>query len=361
MRTRWNYCLCLLCLSVPSTGQVVRIPVTAHSDYTVIVSGSANVNSETGFGQDPMGGLLLYATDDTEDGSGYLAQILKGTTYYDSSPDTVQFRNIGDTIYLCAIEDLRDSDMPYAGGTYFVSVNGTQYNITKENAIHLQDISSVVRIPVTTNTRYTVTVSGSVNVNSETGSVQDPMGGLLLYATDTTEDGSGYLARILKGTTHYRSTPDTVRFRNIGDSLYLCAIVDLSAAEMPYAGGTYYVSVGGTQYTITKENTIHLKDIVTGLGGGQGQSEYKDYSLVQNYPNPFNPTTTIRYGLPSRSAVSLAVFNLLGEQVTLLVDGETDAGYHEVKFDGSGLASGVYFYRLQAGSFVETKKLLLVR
>ena len=85
------------------------------------------------------------------------------------------------------------------------------------------------------------------------------------------------------------------------------------------------------------------------------------YQVLQNYPNPFNPTTTIRYGLPQRSSVTLTVYNTLGELVATLVNGSQDAGYHEAKFDGSNLASGVYFYRIQAGSFIQSKKLLLVR
>ncbi len=83
--------------------------------------------------------------------------------------------------------------------------------------------------------------------------------------------------------------------------------------------------------------------------------------LEQNYPNPFNPTTTIRYALPVRSRVRLAVFNPLAQQVAILIDGEVDAGYHEVTFDASSLASGVYFYRLQTGDFVQTLKLCLIR
>lgn len=84
-------------------------------------------------------------------------------------------------------------------------------------------------------------------------------------------------------------------------------------------------------------------------------------ALEQNYPNPFNPSTSIRYGLPNRSHVTVNVFNILGKQVAILQNGEQDAGYHEVRFDGSNLPSGVYFYRLHAGSYRETKKLLLVR
>ena len=85
------------------------------------------------------------------------------------------------------------------------------------------------------------------------------------------------------------------------------------------------------------------------------------FLLAQNYPNPFNPTTTIRYGLPSRAKVTLTVFNTLGQQVSVLQNGEQNAGYHELRFDGVNLPSGVYFYRLQAGTFVETKRLLLLR
>jgi hypothetical protein len=83
--------------------------------------------------------------------------------------------------------------------------------------------------------------------------------------------------------------------------------------------------------------------------------------LKQNYPNPFNPSTTIRYGLPHKSQVSLIVYNTLGQLVSQLVSGEQEAGYHEVRFDASYLSSGMYFYRLQAGDFVQARKLLLLR
>jgi hypothetical protein len=81
----------------------------------------------------------------------------------------------------------------------------------------------------------------------------------------------------------------------------------------------------------------------------------------QNYPNPFNPSTTIQYALPSRSHVTLTIFNTLGQIVRELVNDEMEAGYHEVQFDASGLASGVYLYRMTAGNFVDVKKLILMK
>jgi len=83
--------------------------------------------------------------------------------------------------------------------------------------------------------------------------------------------------------------------------------------------------------------------------------------LYPNYPNPFNPTTTIKYDLPTASRVSLKVYDILGREVRNLVDGFRNAGSHEVTLNATDLSSGVYFYRLNAGDFVETKRLLLLR
>ncbi len=85
------------------------------------------------------------------------------------------------------------------------------------------------------------------------------------------------------------------------------------------------------------------------------------YKLYQNYPNPFNPRTIITYTLPEYSNVKLKVFDLLGNEIATLVDEEQAAGFHKVNFDAGKLSSGVYFYRLQAGSYVETKKMLLIK
>ena len=85
------------------------------------------------------------------------------------------------------------------------------------------------------------------------------------------------------------------------------------------------------------------------------------FSVSQNYPNPFNPATTIRYSVPHNSPVTLRVYNTLGQQVAELVNRQVSAGSHDVIFRGDGLASGVYLYRVQAGEFSQTKKLILLR
>jgi hypothetical protein len=112
-------------------------------------------------------------------------------------------------------------------------------------------------------------------------------------------------------------------------------------------------------------HTVYLVEVslrnVMSIDEGQSLAASESFALLQNYPNPFNPSTTIQYALPSRAHVTLTVFNTLGQQVAELVNGEREAGYHEVTFDGRNLTSGVYLYRMQAGSYVGTKKLLVVR
>jgi hypothetical protein len=103
------------------------------------------------------------------------------------------------------------------------------------------------------------------------------------------------------------------------------------------------------------------ESLLTGISADLPSALPQEPMLFQNYPNPFNPGTLIRYGLPARSDVTLTVYNTLGQRVALLLRETQERGYHQVNFDGAGLSSGVYFYRLQAGSSVETKRMLLLK
>lgn len=96
-------------------------------------------------------------------------------------------------------------------------------------------------------------------------------------------------------------------------------------------------------------------------GFGLSDNMPQNIQLESNYPNPFNPTTSIRFGLPQDEQVRLTVYNTLGHEVATLVNGTMQGGYHDVSFDASQLASGMYIYRLQAGGVVQTKKMTLVK
>lgn len=85
------------------------------------------------------------------------------------------------------------------------------------------------------------------------------------------------------------------------------------------------------------------------------------YELAQNYPNPFNPSTTIKFALPEASEVTLTIFSMLGEKVAEILNTSLEAGYHKVEFDASNLPSSIYLYKIQAGKFIQTKKMILIK
>jgi len=128
-----------------------------------------------------------------------------------------------------------------------------------------------------------------------------------------------------------------------------------------------YSYVDDIRTVITKSLAYRLKQI-----DYNGSYEYSDevfvdnpaptdFVLEQNHPNPFNPTTKIKYQIPELSFVTLKVYDVLGNEVATLVDEELPAGEYEVEFEGRGLSSGLYFYKLSAGNFIETKKMILMK
>ena len=91
------------------------------------------------------------------------------------------------------------------------------------------------------------------------------------------------------------------------------------------------------------------------------QFNANNYQLSQNYPNPFNPKTIIKYQIPELSFVTLKVYDVLGNEIAILLNEEKPIGTYELTWYADNLPSGIYFYRLQAGSFVETKKMVLIK
>ena len=126
-------------------------------------------------------------------------------------------------------------------------------------------------------------------------------------------------------------------------------------------GSTFLVdNMGNTLYFTASVVGIDYQLTTTGVALTNGHVP-SNFFLEQNYPNPFNPRTVISYQLAVNSIVTLRVYDMLGREVETLVNSGQEAGYHNVAFNGADLPSGVYLYRLQAGSFRETKKLLLLK
>ncbi len=104
-----------------------------------------------------------------------------------------------------------------------------------------------------------------------------------------------------------------------------------------------------------------LKDVLSIINGVEGEDYPSEFFLSQNYPNPFNPITTIQYQIPQLSFVTLKVYDVIGNELVTLVNEEQSLGYYSIKFDATIFSSGIYFYQLQAGSFIETKKMVLMK
>jgi photosystem II stability/assembly factor-like uncharacterized protein len=251
---------------------------------------------------DGMGGTGLWAVAYRRGGGVHLSTD-GGTTWTATSlsnPNVRSFESLGNRLFAGASDDGEGR----LGGVFFTANNGTSWT----------DVSTGL-----TNTDvWALAVSG-------TSLFAGTFGGVFLTTTNGTswtEVNAGLMNTTIRslavaGTNLFVGTDDGVWRRPLSE---MTTAVDRLAGELP-----------------------------------------RDYSLQQNYPNPFNPSTTIKFELPKSSMVRLSVFDILGREVSVLVNERRNAGVHEVKFDAAGLASGVYFYRMQAGSYIETKKLLLVR
>ena len=115
---------------------------------------------------------------------------------------------------------------------------------------------------------------------------------------------------------------------------------------------------------INSGNVVFIDDIYVGTVSGIshiGTGIPAAFDLKQNYPNPFNPITNIRFDIPISSNVKISVYNTLGQQIAIILNEMKTAGFYEVKYDASALSSGVYYYRIEAGNYLQTKKMVLIK
>ncbi len=135
--------------------------------------------------------------------------------------------------------------------------------------------------------------------------------------------------------------------------VFASGFLDPSANQNGSSFGLYAALVDGT--------VIPFSSTLTSINETSSGQVLNSYSLLQNYPNPFNPSTKIEFSLPAKQAVSLKIFNLLGQEIATLVNREMNEGNYNINFDASGLSSGIYLYQLKAGNYVQTKKMTLLK
>jgi hypothetical protein len=191
--------------------------------------------------------------------------------------------------------------------------------------------------------------TGGVFVSADSGqgwSIADT--GLTDYSLNTLLSDGSYLFTGTNGGV-FASTDTGATWRNISIGTPVWAGIGGLAIC-----GPYLLAQGGGVWRYL------LTQLITGIKGGQ-EPLPSNFILSQNYPNPFNPTTIISYQLPMNSIVTLKIYDVLGRGIETLVNNRQSAGSHSVTFNASSLSSGVYFYKLEAGNFIQTKKLVVIK
>jgi len=146
-----------------------------------------------------------------------------------------------------------------------------------------------------------------------------------------------------------------IRYNGLGNGSDVANSIAVDTMGNVFITGSSFGS-GTANDIVTIKYSQSLTDVLT-----DGSDSPKDYHLLQNYPNPFNPNTIISYQLPVSSKVIIKVYDILGDEIATLVNEEKPAGNYEVNYNALQLSSGIYFYKMQAGSFINTKKMILIK
>ncbi len=187
------------------------------------------------------------------------------------------------------------------------------------------------------------TISGSVNFSLDGG--QSDLEGITLLVRSL-DNGELYSYNFGKETGEFKITNIPFgTYEVIGQKIGIDNAISEKITIDPFNNQITGISVNFNATGVEDEELIIPDEII----------------LYPNYPNPFNPSTTIKFAVPKESNVNLSIYNVLGELVSTLVNEQMKPGYYEYKFDASNLASGVYLYRIKAGSFVQSKKMILMK
>jgi len=171
--------------------------------------------------------------------------------------------------------------------------------------------------------------------------------------------GEGWIDGILQGPGDRRFGLSTSPFQMEPSDTQIVVIAEIAAGAID--GVTRKMAIDTLKYYSELAQAFYDEIFPGPVSVENGVKHPRKYQLFQNFPNPFNPITKINYQIPELSFVTLKVYDVLGSEIVTLVNEEKPIGSYEVKFDATNLPSGIYFYRIQAGSFVETKKMLLLK
>ena len=240
-----------------------------------------------------------------------------------------------------------------------VKTNDNSYIVSGSYATNGEEVSdfSVLKVQDNGDTAWTRLYGADGNEYCYGSINTEDNGSILIGTTNSAVLGSVgsydiYLVNI-------NTNGDTIWTQTVGTSEY-----ESAKGMVKTSDGNYIIYGSRKPFAISNASDILL--VKVNLNGISGITEYinssqPDFKLEQNYPNPFNPVTKIRYSIPKSNLVTLKVYDVLGKEVSTLVDQYLLAGEYEVKFDASNLPSGVYIYKLSSGNYIKAKKLILLK
>jgi hypothetical protein len=350
-------------ISKPSINVRGATVVVGQVDITAPTSGKVVVHFD-GTCFPSLGDLVILAASNTtswgvNDGNVGVEAVSSDINHAEFSHTRVYNVSAGTHTYYALANNYVET-----GGNGTASIYGSltaEYfpNATNSAIVQYQGISKN-----NINVRGATVVVGQVNINApKTGRVIVNFDGtcfpsigdlVILAASNTTSWG------VNDGNVGVEALNSDINHAEFSHT----RVYDVSAGTHTYyALANNYVETGGdgTAYIYGSLTAKYFPDIPTAIDEIDLDQIPDKFNLSQNYPNPFNPSTTIQYSLPELGKVKLTIFNTLGEEIKTLVNEEKSAGNYEVEFNSENIPSGIYFYQLKAGDFIQTKKMILLK